>query len=185
MEPVSIKVGERLREIRISRQLTLEDTAELTGVSKPMLGQIERGQSVPTINTLWKISTGLRIPLSFFCRQAEAEYLVAGPKQQERMTEEEGRMRAYPLFPFDPVRNVESFYLEFDGGLEHRSLPHVEGVEEYLFLVRGSLCIELGGERILVEEGHSIRFRADVPHTYRNLSDSLCSAYHMIFYPGI
>ena len=51
--------------------------AELTGVSKPMLGQIERGQPSPTINILWKISTGLKIQLSFFCRQQEAEYTVA------------------------------------------------------------------------------------------------------------
>ena len=67
-EQISLKIGERLKEIRNTRQLTLDDVAELTGVSKPMLGQIERGQSLPTINVLWKISTGLKIPLSFFCR---------------------------------------------------------------------------------------------------------------------
>ena len=50
MEQVSLKIGERLKEIRNTRQLTLDDVAELTGVSKPMLGQIERGQSSPTIN---------------------------------------------------------------------------------------------------------------------------------------
>ena len=44
MEQVSLKIGERLKEIRNTRQLTLDDVAELTGVSKPMLGQIERGQ---------------------------------------------------------------------------------------------------------------------------------------------
>ena len=43
MEEVSLKIGERLKEIRNTRQLTLDDVAELTGVSKPMLGQIERG----------------------------------------------------------------------------------------------------------------------------------------------
>lgn len=66
MEQVSLKIGERLKEIRNTKHLTLDEVAELTGVSKPMLGQIERGQSSPTINVLWKISTGLKIPLSFF-----------------------------------------------------------------------------------------------------------------------
>ena len=42
MEQVSLKIGERLKEIRNTRQLTLDDVAELTGVSKPMLGQIEK-----------------------------------------------------------------------------------------------------------------------------------------------
>ena len=71
MELVLLKIGERLKEIRNTRHLTLDEVAELTGVSKPMLGQIERGQSSPTINVLWKISTGLKIPLSFFCRQPD------------------------------------------------------------------------------------------------------------------
>ena len=54
MEQVSLKIGERLKEIRNTRHLTLDEVAELTGVSKPMLGQIERGQSSPTINVLSK-----------------------------------------------------------------------------------------------------------------------------------
>ena len=59
MEPTTA-IGERLREIRVNANLSLDETAKLTGVSKPMLGQIERGQSVPTITTLWKIATGLK-----------------------------------------------------------------------------------------------------------------------------
>lgn len=66
MEELNLKIGDRLKEIRIRRQMSLENVAELTGVSKPMLGQIERGQSTPTINTLWKIATGLKVPLSSF-----------------------------------------------------------------------------------------------------------------------
>lgn len=89
MEQVSLKIGERLKEIRNTRHLTLDEAAELTGVSKPMLGQIERGQSSPTINVLWKISTGLKIPLSFFYRQPETEYTVAGLPEKEMITEED------------------------------------------------------------------------------------------------
>ena len=44
-------------------------------------------------------------------------------------------MRAYPLFPFDPARNLEVFYIEFDAGVTHGSLPHVAGAEEYVLLV--------------------------------------------------
>jgi len=52
-----------------------------------MLGQIERGQSSPTINVLWKISTGLKIPLSFFCKQQEVEYTVASLDEENVITE--------------------------------------------------------------------------------------------------
>ena len=60
MEKNSLQIGERLKEIRKTRGLTLDAVSEMTDVSKPMLGQIERGQASPTINTLWKISNGLK-----------------------------------------------------------------------------------------------------------------------------
>lgn len=183
MEQVSLKIGERLKEIRNTRHLTLDEAAELTGVSKPMLGQIERGQSSPTINVLWKISTGLKIPLSFFCRQPETEYTVAGLSEKEMITEEDGGMRAYPLFPFDPARNVEVFYIEFDAGVQHDSMSHVEGVEEYIFLVQGALKMIIGGKEVVLQEKQSIRFGADISHTYHNVSDEVCTVYNVIFYP--
>ena len=183
MEQVSLKIGERLKEIRNTRHLTLDEAAELTGVSKPMLGQIERGQSSPTINILRKISTGLKIPLSFFCRQPETEYTVAGLSEKEMITEEDGGMRAYPLFPFDPARNVEVFYIEFDAGVQHDSMPHVEGVEEYIFLVQGALKMIIGGKEVVLQEKQSIRFGADISHTYHNVSDEVCNVYNVIFYP--
>lgn len=159
MKQISLKIGERLRKIRKTRQLTLEDVAELTGVSKPMLGQIERGQSSPTINTLWKISTGLKIPLSFFCKPEEREFTVVKTEDTGVITEEEGGMRAYPLFPFDPVRNVEIFYIEFDEGVQKRSDPHVKGVEEYIFVVKGTLKMVIGRKEVLLSEKESYGFR--------------------------
>ena len=113
MGKISLKIGERLKEIRNIRQLTLDDVAKMTGVSKPMLGQIERGQSSPTINTLWKISTGLKIPLSFFCKQEEADFQVVEIRETEQITEEDGGVKAYAVFSFDPVRNAEVFSLNW------------------------------------------------------------------------
>ena len=49
MESMNLRIGKKLKSIRMARTLSLDDTAALTGVSKPMLGQIERGQSVPTV----------------------------------------------------------------------------------------------------------------------------------------
>jgi len=184
MEKNTLKIGERLKEIRNTRQLTLDEAARLTGVSKPMLGQIERGQSSPTINVLWKISTGLKIPLSFFCKEPEMEYTVAGLNEKEVITEENGGMRAYPLFAFNPVRNLEVFYIEFDAGVQHDSLPHVVGVEEYVFLVQGTLKMVIGGKEVFLQERQSIRFGADVPHAYHNVSDETCYVYNVILYPN-
>ncbi|MGO4274411.1 helix-turn-helix domain-containing protein, partial [Paenibacillus sp. TAF58] len=60
-EPIHKMVGRKLLNIRKTRGLSLDQVADLTGVSKAMLGQIERGDSNPTISVLWKIVSGLQI----------------------------------------------------------------------------------------------------------------------------
>lgn len=180
----SLRIGERLKEIRNIRQLTLDDVAKITGVSKPMLGQIERGQSSPTINTLWKISTGLKIPLSFFCKQKEADFQVVGREDIEGITEENGGVKAYPMFPFDPVRNVEVFFLELDAQVMHSLESQRRGVEKYIFVADGVLKVIIGEEEVVLTPGQSLRFRADVAHVYCNFSDKRCTFYDMIFYPS-
>lgn len=177
-----LKIGERLKEIRMSRGLSLDAAASVTGVSKPMLGQIEHGKSSPTINTLWKISTGLKIPISSFCRNPSTEYSIAEKSFSEMISEENGQMRAYAIFPFSPSAGMEIFLIEFDPGVIHKSPPHTDGVEEYIFIARGKLNITVNNEIIVLAEDKSLRFKANVPHIYRNPSDECCIAYNMIFY---
>ena len=66
MEYLNSLIGKKLKEIRSAKRLSLEEVTKLTGVSKAMLGQIERGISNPTVSTLWKIATGLKVSFSFF-----------------------------------------------------------------------------------------------------------------------
>lgn len=176
-------IGERLKEIRTNRDLTLDDTAKITGVSKPMLGQIERGQSTPTITTLWKIATGLKVPLSSFLEEQQPEYTVVDIVQETAVSEDNGRMRAYPLFPYDPIRNAEIFYIEFDAGCKHISEKHNDGVEEYVLVRTGTLRLILNDQEIVIAKNQSIRFRADIPHSYHNPFDAPCTVYNIIFYP--
>ncbi len=175
-------IGQHLKSIRQSRNMTLEDVAILTGVSKPMLGQIEREQSIPTITTLWKIATGLKTPLSSFLEEQQAEYSVVDLKKDAIISEDSDRMRAYPLFAYDPIRNVEIFYIEFDADCRHTSGRHNDGVEEYILVQTGKLQLVLNEKEIILEEQQAIRFRADIPHAYNNPFDKQCTAYNIIFY---
>lgn len=177
-------IGERLKKIRTSQNLTLDKVARITTVSKPMLGQIERGQSSPTINTLWKIATGLKVPFSSFLQDQQAEYAVVDLQEKNVVVEDDGRMRAYPLFAYDPVRNMETFYIEFDSCCNHCSEKHLDGVEEYIFVLQGKLELDLNGKTIAVREKQVIRFQADTPHAYRNPFEGICKVYNMIFYPS-
>lgn len=178
----NLNIGQRLKTARQSRNMTLDVLAEVTGVSKPMLGQIERGQSSPTVTTLWKIATGMKIPFSSFLQEQEAEYTIVDFQEQNMVLEENGTMRVYTLFAFDPIRSYEAFYIEFDAGCQHHSDKHNDGIEEYIFVIRGNLDIVLNGTKITLKEKQAIRFEANVSHSYLNPYEDICSVYNLIFY---
>ena len=84
-----------LKTLRQQRGWSLSRLAEETGVSKAMLGQIERNESSPTVATLWKIATGLNVPFSaFIVPDASAAPSAFDPQQQA--------MVVTPVFPWDP-----------------------------------------------------------------------------------
>ncbi|MBP1907003.1 transcriptional regulator with XRE-family HTH domain [Paenibacillus turicensis] len=183
MQPPMLTIGERLKEIRTMRNLTLDEVSKLTDVSKPMLGQIERGQSSPTITTLWKIAVGLKIPLSSLFEEKEEEYHIVDVPSQEPIIENDGRMRAFPIFSFDPTRNVEIYYIELEPQCQHTSKKHLDGVEEYVFVVKGSLEMVVSTQKLILKEKQALRFHANVHHAYNNPFEEPCIIYNMVFYP--
>ena len=62
MDTMNQIVAGNIRRLRKEKKLTMEELAKLSGVSKSMLAQIERGDGNPTISTLWKISNGMKVP---------------------------------------------------------------------------------------------------------------------------
>ena len=93
-------------------------------------------------------------------------------------------MRAYPIFPYDPIRSMEMFYIEFDPGCRHASDKHGDGVEEYIMVVSGKLQLMINGKEVVLKESEAIRFRADVPHAYNDPFTEKCLIYNIIFYPN-
>lgn len=184
MEPIHVQIGRRLQQIRKRRGLSLERTAELTGVSKAMLGQIERGETSPTITTLWKIAKGLHVSFSSLIEgESESVRLVDWPSMVP-LTEEGGRYRVYPLFPFDAQKHFEIYGLELDAGCVHEAEAHSHGVEEYVLVSEGELELVLGDETYILTPGRAVRFSADRAHTYRNRTLSVTRLHMLIYYPN-
>ena len=93
-------------------------------------------------------------------------------------------MRAYSIFPYDPIRSMEMFYIEFDPGCQHASDKHGNGVEEYIMVVSGNLQLMINGKEVVLKENEAIRFCADVPHSYNDPFTEKCLIYNIILYPN-
>lgn len=127
-------------------------------------------------------ASGLKTPLSLFLEEQGTEYSVVDIEENEPILEEHGKMRAYLLFTYDPIRNVEVFYIEFDNGCLHESEKHNDDVEEYILVISGELQLVLSGKEIAVRQKQAIRFKADIPHAYHNPYGEICTVYNIIFY---
>lgn len=183
MDQINLDIGRNINRIRKERNLSLDKVAELTRVSKAMLGQIERGESNPTVTTLWKIANGLRVSFSSLIKGEIPSVTVISVNDVTPIVENKGKYRVYPLFPFHPKKQFEIFSIVLEPGCSHESEAHYEGVEEYIIVTNGTVDIGIEQETYAIPAGSSIHFQADRPHTYRNTSTSPAVCTVMIHYP--
>ena len=121
-------VGPNLRRLRVKRGLSLERLARVSGVSRAMLGQIELGQSTPTINLLWKISSALEVTFSTLVTAATARAAsVVRAKGAKLLTSADGKFTSRALAPINGPRNVEFYELRLAPHCVERAEPHAPG----------------------------------------------------------
>jgi transcriptional regulator with XRE-family HTH domain len=176
-------VGSNLRRLRTEHKLSLEALAQTSGVSRAMLGQIELGQSTPTINILWKIAKALNVPFSTLITQPRTDRAKVLPAAGAKiLTSHDGGFSSRALFPFDEPRSVEFYELRLAAhGVEHAE-PHPPGTVENLVVTSGSVEIVVGDQSHRLETGDAIQFEADTAHQYRNTGDRQAVMYLVMTY---
>jgi transcriptional regulator with XRE-family HTH domain len=176
-------VGGNLRRLRSQRGLSLERLSQVSGVSRAMLGQIELGQSAPTINVLWKISSALGVPFSaLISSRSQGTVHVLRADQAKLLTSHDGSFTSRALFPFDEPRRVEFYELRLAAGGIERADAHNPGTVENLVVARGAVEIEVQGRKEQLGAGDAMVFEADVPHVYRSRSDGESVLYLVMTY---
>lgn len=176
-------VGANLRRLRSQRGLSLERLSRVSNVSRAMLGQIELGQSAPTINVLWKISSALGVPFSALIssRPTGGVHVLRG-EGAKWLRSKDGSFASRALFPYDEPRRVEFYQLTLSPGGAELAEAHNPGTTENLVVAHGAVEIEVGGKRELLGPGDAIVFEADVPHVYRNKAERETVMYLVMTY---
>jgi len=182
MEDLTLLVAQNLKKIREENKLSLDKLAELTGVSKSMLGQIERGDSSPTIATVWKIASGLKVSFTSLLEAPHSDTSLLPRAAQTPLVEDGGRYRLFPLFPIEEGRRFEIYTVEIDPGGGLSAEPHPGGTQEFITVFAGVLTVQVDRQAYTVAPGDAIRFRADRPHTYHNAGNSLVQLNMVILY---
>ena len=165
---INAVVSENARRLREEKRLTLDEAARLTGVSRSMLAQIEKGDVNPTISMVWKIANGYRVSFTSLVEPARQRPVLLRAADTPALEEDGGRYRNYPVFPFDEERGFETYRIVILPGGSLEAQPHLPGSEESVTVFAGEVEIGLPEETYRLGAGDSLRFPADQPHSYRN-----------------
>lgn len=186
LPPVSVLplVAKNLKRLRTAKGYSLARLAEVSGVSRAMLGQIELSRSAPTINVLWRISNALAVPFGVLLGAGdELQPTVLRREGAARLSNADGSFSSRPLFPFGQGPRKSEFYeLRLTPRGRENAAAHPPGTVENLVVARGKLILETARVRHLLSEGDAMIFRADGPHSYTNPGESETVIYLVMSY---
>lgn len=181
---ITAMIAANTRRLREQKKLTLDAAASLTGVSRSMLAQIEKGEVNPTISVLWKIANGYKVSFTSLAESQGTPVSVIRGREMQPLEEDGGRYQNYPIFPFDEGKLFETYRIVIQPGGFLAAQPHLAGAEEYITVFSGRVEITVAEEAYMLGQGDAIRFYADVPHSYRNPGEETAELSMLIYYNG-
>ena len=167
----SREMGQRIREVRRKKRMTLRDAAMGAGVSESFLSQVERGLANPSVASLRRIADAMREPVaSFFVGEPQSGMLVRAG-QRRRLVHPTGTLEDYLLTPAT-ARSLQIIYCVVGPGEGSGPEPysHVAD-EECLVVLTGQLDVGLGAEKYTLNTGDALLFDPKEPHSFHNSGD--------------
>ena len=189
IEVKKLKLGEKIRELRLKRANTLRQVAEMTGLSIPLLSQVENNAVSPPVATLLRVARALEVGISYFFREEESkERAVVVRKHERKKTfrpmHAQNRDSGYTYEALAYTKNgkhMEPFLVEFEPKKKEKITFLKHRGEEFVFLFRGRLAFHYDQDEIILEPGDSLYFESEVPHGFRALRSRKAQAVVVVF----
>jgi transcriptional regulator with XRE-family HTH domain len=166
-------IGERVKSLRINRQMTLAELGEKTNLSTSYLSQIERDRTNPSLTTLMNIAKSLNVEPRYFFESSNDTTLVLRASQVTQSENLNTAMVRYPLSPDESGNTLQVYRVVIQ---PHSLLLEFEPYsgEQMCFVLSGELTIVIGGETHVLKAGDSIHYDALLLHSWLNHSEQPC-----------
>ena len=166
-QDILTRMAVRLKEARKARNLSLDALSELSGVSRSMVSQIERGESSPTVSTLWNLTQALKVDFAELVEepvQSCGIEIMSAASTPTISTLGEGCIIRILNSP-DQTGKHEVYELAFQPNGSLDSAPHGPRAKEQLMVISGVLEVTSGKNKALAHAGDTARYDASCPHT--------------------
>jgi transcriptional regulator with XRE-family HTH domain len=172
LEALAGRIGAAVRELRLAQRWSLADLARGSGLSKTILARIERGDGNPSIETLWRVSRALDVPLGSLLSPPAGPRARVIPARAGQPIGSEAGMEAWLLHAAAREHRSEMYDIEQPRGVDQRTDAHLPGTEELIFCVKGRIRVGPYDQEVEIGPGDAAWFTADVPHHYVALRDT-------------
>lgn len=164
------RMGNRIRKLRISKDMNLTALAKKIGKTPSYLSQIERGMASPSIMALREISKALNVPIFYFLIDNKKQSAIVR-KNERRVLQFPKSHLTYELLSPDVSHQIEMIRTRIELGASTCSKPLSHEGEECTLVIEGKMKIQVGDKSFVLEEGDSIYYFASIPHKITSIGD--------------
>jgi transcriptional regulator with XRE-family HTH domain len=167
-----IDVGRRLRELRVTRGLSMRALAEQSGLNVNTLSLIENRRTSPSVSTLQQLAQTLQVPISAFFETDQGNQLVVHQKAGNRPRAAFTHGSIEDLGAGMPRFGAEPFIVTLAPKVDSGKTPIVHTGREFVYCLEGHIAYTVDSEIYLLEAGDSLLFEAYLPHRWKNSGDT-------------
>ena len=176
-------LGRNVLKFRKQRDISLDELAQRSGVSKAMLSQVEQEKVNPTVAVVWKISHGLGVTIHELLGTEENNRRRVEVTRKENATIlREESCEVQILSPIEMAEDLEFYILRFQAGGSLVSSPHFPRTEEFTTCLSGTLEITSAEGTVLLNPGDMAHYAADVQHAIRAKGGGAAEAFLIVRY---
>jgi len=179
-----IKIGEQVRKYRKKLQLSLTALANLSGVSKAMLSQVEQGKANPTVAVAAKIAEAMHLTVGQLLGEDQTarklEVIRAKDRVYDYLANEQCAIRT--LSPLWLGKDVEFYRIDFRPGGKLESQAHFRQTSELVVVAQGQVKVSSAEKNEVLNIGDSAYYPADVPHCIENPTQQASTVFLVVRY---
>lgn len=168
----AVNVGQRLRQLRLERSLSIRALAERSGLNVNTFSLIENGKTSPSVSTLQQIAQALQVPLSAFFETQHGHNKVAYQKAGQRPHAAFEHGEVWDLGAGMPRLGAEPLIITLHARADSGKSPIVHTGREFVYCLEGRVAYGVGDETYPLDPGDSLMFEAYLPHHWRNLNET-------------
>lgn len=179
-------IGVRVKHERRSRRWTLDQLAEIAGVSRRMVVNVEQGAANPSVGTLLRISDALGVGLPSLVEPPEPKPVkVTRDGDGATLWSSESGGRGVLVAGTEPPDVVELWDWTLGPGDRHANEAHAPGTRELVQVREGRIIVEAGDRSVVLDAGDAAAFPGDVAHAYANPRTRPARFSLAVFEPGV